>query len=92
MTAPAFPTDPLQHRVIVAGADAQVAGYDFALVLLGQNTCEKATAFLTSKPLWSQWQGVRKGTCVRCFGPTLGVIEDHLPAVILDEMAHEISE
>ena len=35
--ARALPADPLQHRVIVPFADAQIAGNNLAFALIGQN-------------------------------------------------------
>ena len=53
--------NPLQHGVIVARADAQVAGDDLALAFLWQNPGEVPSAFLASKPLPPQRQRMGQG-------------------------------
>src|SRR6185369_4704019 len=44
--ARAFAADPLQHRVVVARADAEIAGDDLALPLLWQDAAEETPTFL----------------------------------------------
>ena len=57
-SARALPADPLQHRVIVALANAQVAGDDLPLAFLRQNTGEVPPAFLAHEALRPQRQRV----------------------------------
>ena len=58
-SARALPANPLQHRVIVALTDAQVAGNDLALALFWQNPGEVPPAFFAREALLPQRQRVR---------------------------------
>jgi hypothetical protein len=90
-SARALPADPLQHRVVVALTDAQVAGDDLALALFWQNPGEVSPAFLARKPLLPQRQRVGQGRGVRPLQPAFRVVKDHLAAVILNQVADQFS-
>ena len=49
----AFATDPLQHGVIIARADAEIGGNDFPFGFFRQNAGEKAAAFLAAESFFS---------------------------------------
>ena len=52
----AFPADALQHGVIVARANAEIARDHLALGLLWQDAGEEATAFFAAEALGPQRQ------------------------------------
>src|SRR4029077_9730760 len=85
-----FAADLFKHGVVVARADAQIAGDDFAFAFFRQNAAEKSPAFLRWKTLLAQRQGLRQGRCTWSCKPALEIFKGHLAVVILDEMADQL--
>jgi hypothetical protein len=73
----------LQHGVVIARTDPQIAGDDLPLAFLGQNAGEKAPALVALKTLFPQGQRLGQGRGAEFLEPAFGIIEDHLAAVIL---------
>jgi len=88
-SARALPADPLQYGVIVAFADAQVAGNDRATTLFGENTGKVPPTFFAREALLPQRQRMGQGCCVGLLQPAFRVVKDHLAALILDEVADQ---
>ena len=86
----AFAADLFQHRVVVARADAEIAGDDLALGFFRQDTGEEGPAFPALEAFLPQRKGLRQGHGAGLVQPVCRVVEKHLAAVILDEMADEI--
>ena len=86
----AFAADPLQHCVIVARADSEIVGDDFALALLRQNTGEEASALLASEASFPQGQRLGQRRGAGSVQPGFDVLVAHVPTVVLNKMADEI--
>jgi len=85
----AFATDPFQHGVIIACADAKIASDDLAFALFGQYASEEAAAFLAAEAFLPEGQGLRQRRGAWRVQPALDVFKDRLAAGILDEVADE---
>ncbi len=85
-----FAANLFKHGVVVARADAQIAGDDFAFARFRQNAAEKSPAFLRWKTLLAQRQGLRQGRRTRFCKPAFEIFKRHLAAVVLDQMANQL--
>jgi hypothetical protein len=85
----ALAADLLQHGVIVARADAEIPGDEFAFALFGQDSAEETPTFIAREALFPQGQGLRQRRGAAFAQPALRIVEDHLVALILNEPAGE---
>jgi len=86
----AFAADPLQHRVIVARADAEITGDDLALGFFGQDAGKEGPAFFRLEAFLSERQGLRERHSAWLVQPGLRVCEQHLAAIVLDQLARNV--
>src|SRR5438309_380898 len=92
--ARAFAAYALQHGVIVARADAEIARDRFALALFRQNAGKETAAFLAAEALLAQRQGMGQWDRLCPLQPALGVLKAHVAAFVLrlspDEAGAEV--
>ena len=88
--AGALTADLLQHGVVVARADAEIACDEFALCLFGQYAAEEASALVAREALFAQGQRLRERRRAGPVQPALGIGEAHLATIVLDELAGEV--